>query len=359
MRRSVLASALVIVAVVSGSGCTGKGSDAGSATGGASGAAAGADTAVAVPVQGAVVTRSPLAVTVSGPGRTDVIAEQHIRAPFQGIVAGFSIAPGDRVVAGQTLGSIVSQTSQAALAGAQSLLSSASTPAERADAERAVQLARRGVVRVPIRAPRSGILVSRPASAGELVAPGDSLATIAPAGSVVFIAQLAQGDALRVRPGQTATVALAGAAPVAGIVRTALPADSAGGLTVPVRIQLAQSRAMPTIGLFGTATIVVSQRSGAITVPAPAVLRDDINGISRVATIGRDGKAHWVTVTPGVSEGGLTEILSPVLDPGTRVITAGQVGLPDGTRVRVTPPSGTGGGSASEPTTGNVVPATP
>lgn len=339
--RALLGTGIAVALLAGCSGGKGNGSQ------GADSTAASADTTAAVPVQAADVARSTLAVTVSGPGRTDVIAEQHVRAPFQGVLTGFTVAPGDHVSAGQQLGSIISQTSQAAMAGAQSMLSGASTPAERADAQRAVQLAEHAMVRAPIRAPRGGIVVSRPASAGELVAPGDSLLSIAPAGSLAFIAQLAQNDAIRVRPGQAATIALAGSAPVAGVVRTALPADSAGGLTVPVRIQLVQSRTPLTIGLFGTATIVLSQRAGAITVPVTAVLRDDINGISRVATIARDGKAHWVTVTPGVSQGGLTEIVSPLLTPGTRVITAGQVGLPEGARVRVEPSTGTRDTSAT------------
>lgn len=343
MRRG--ASLAVAIAAVVAGGCTRgdaetaasarRGGASGGAGAGAGGVGGGADTAAVVPVQAGIVARATLAVTVSGPGRTDVIAEQRIRAPFQGILSGFTAAPGDRVRAGEELGSIVSQTSQSALAGARAMLGAAATPAERADAERAVQLAKFGLVRAPIRAPSGGIVVSRSASAGELVAPGDSLMSIAPAGSLVFVAQLAQSDAALVRPGQPATIALAGAAPVPGVVKTALPADSAAGLTVPIRLSIAQARAPLLPGLFGIASITVSQRTAAITVPVAAVLRDDIAGTSRVAVITPAGTAHWVAVTPGVSQGGLVEIVFPVLELGTRVITMGQAGLPEGVRVRV------------------------
>jgi multidrug efflux pump subunit AcrA (membrane-fusion protein) len=42
-------------------------------------------------------------------------------------------------------------------------------------------------------------------------------------------------------------------------------------------------------------------------------------------------------VTAGAAEGGLVQIVSPQLDAGTRVIVAGQVGLPDGAPVRIVP----------------------
>lgn len=345
MRRSFLLAAAPAGAILLAAACSRGGGGGGTPTAGAA-----SDVPAAVPVQAAPVTLTSLDVIVTGPGRTDVTAEQHVRAPFQGILSGFTVVPGDRVGTGQTLGSIVSQLSAAALSGARAMLAAASTPSERADAERAVRLAAQSVVRTPIRAPRGGIVVSRPVSAGDLVAPGDSLVTIAPVGSLVFIAQLAQNDAVRVRPGQPATVALAGTAPITGTVRRALPADSAGGLTVPVRIALDQARAPLTIGLFGTAHIVVSRRANVTTVPVPALLRDDINGITRIAVITPQGKAHWVTVTPGITQNGLVEIVSPALAAGTRVITMGQVGLPEGSRVqiqRMVTASGTDSAAAS------------
>jgi multidrug efflux pump subunit AcrA (membrane-fusion protein) len=81
----------------------------------------------------------------------------------------------------------------------------------------------------------------------------------------------------------------------------------------------------------------VAEHADAVTVPDAAVLRDDVTGSARVAVVGADGKAHWIAVTPGLSQGGKTEIAAPLLAPGTRVITSGQVGLPEGTPVAVSP----------------------
>jgi len=295
----------------------------------------GGTTQAATPVQLGQVTRSNLAVIVSGPGRTDVINEQRVRAPFTGMLLSLSIAPGDHVGTGQPIGTIVSQTSQAALAGAQAMLAAARTPAERADARRAVAVASAGIVRTVLRAPQGGIVLSRAASPGELVTAGDSLASIAATGSLVFVAQLAQGDAIRVHRGQSARITLSGATmPLSGTVHAILPADSAGGLTVPVRIDLSSGQTPITLGLFGTAQIVVAERRNVIAVPTAAVLRNDITGISQIAVVTGKGTAHWVTVTTGTSQGNLVEITSPAMPVGSRVITTGQVGLPEGTRVR-------------------------
>jgi hypothetical protein len=66
------------------------------------------------------------------------------------------------------------------------------------------------------------------------------------------------------------------------------------------------------------------------------VLRDDITGVTQVAVVTPNDRAHWVEVATGVSDSGWVEIARPRLDPGTRVITSGQVGLPDGARVVAT-----------------------
>ncbi|HKJ92295.1 MAG TPA: hypothetical protein VJ957_03955, partial [Longimicrobiales bacterium] len=81
-------------------------------------------------------------------------------------------------------------------------------------------------------------------------------------------------------------------------------------------------------------------------VPAASVLRDDVTGVSRVALVKPDGTGHWVVVQTGVQQGDQVQILSPRLTPGTRVITDGQVGLPEGATVQVEKAPGNGGGAA-------------
>jgi hypothetical protein len=72
-------------------------------------------------------------------------------------------------------------------------------------------------------------------------------------------------------------------------------------------------------------------------VPRAAVLRDDITGSTRVATVTPDGKAHWIEVRTGLSDGAVTEILAHALVVKQAVIVSGQTGLPEGAAVVVQP----------------------
>ncbi len=318
-----------------------RGSSAASAgdTGAAKNDTAAVDSLAATPVHMTVVERGNIAITVTGPGRTDALDLQKIRAPFTGVLTLLRIAVGDRVGANQVLAAIVNQPSQAALIGAEAMLRSASTPAQRSDAERALVLARQNLVATQLRAPRAGVVVSRSASQGDLLNQGDSILTIASAGSIVFVARIAQADLAQVRLGQRANVNLPGQLGVVpGVVHGLLPADTNSVMTVPVRIDFStdlQTAGAPIqTGLFGTVEIVVGERSAVAIVPAAAVLRDDISGISRAALVTPKGLAHWVNVTTGATQGGKVEIKYPALTPGQRVIVSGQVGLPEGSKVR-------------------------
>lgn len=296
----------------------------------------------ATPVTTAAVRVGNLAITVTAPGHTDVLRPLHVRAPFDGTVAALGVADGDRVSRGRVLGTLVSRSSAAALAGARAMLEAAHTEVERRDAQRALDLATQNLVQIPLRAAEGGVVVSHAANAGDLVSEGDDILVLAPAGAVAFMAQVVQTDLPRVRPGQHATVELAArAAPLSGTVHGVLPAASVENLSAPVRIDFIPDPggAAVGIGLFGTASIVVGERRGVPVVPEAALLRDDVYGTTQLAVAGPppDGRAHWVKVTPGAREGGLVEIIAPTLSPGMLVIVSGQVGLPEGAPVRTQP----------------------
>ncbi len=321
MRR--LAAALLLAALCA---CRGKG---------AQGAAAPAPEAPppAVPVTAALVGRATLTDVVSGPGHIGVMAQQKVRAPFTGTLVELTVGDGDRVVAGQSVGAVISRDSEASLAGAREMAREARTEAEKADAARAVALAERNRVRAPLRAASSGVVLSHAASAGDRVAEDQEILTIADASSVVFLVDLAQSDLTRVRPGQRVDIEIAGrVGTTAGIVHDVLPAANATDFTAPVRVDLSGLREIPPLGLFGTAHIGVGQRPDALVVPEAAVIRNDVTGVARVAVI-RDGKTHWVDVTTGTRTAAGIEILSPALPVGSPVVVSGQIGLPEGAAV--------------------------
>ncbi len=331
-------AAVALGLVASGVGaCGGGGGASASASAGTPPPAGAAADSSATPVQVDTVAVRDLEEVVEAPGETRAIRETRVRAPFTGRLTSLSVTDGDPVKAGATLGTVVSRNSEAALDGARAMLADATTPGDSADAKRALELARSGIVSHALQAPASGVVLSHAASAGDLVDQGETVVTIADRSSIVFMAQLAQSDVPKVRKGQTARIELTAAPkPLAGTVHDILPAASSGTLSAPVRIDFIRGRAPVATGLFGQATIVVAVRKRVTVVPAAAVLRDDVYGTTKVAVVS-DGRAIWVPVRTGLQRGDTVQIVSPHLAAGSRVVVSGQVGLPDSTRVRIQP----------------------
>ncbi len=299
--------------------------------------APGAGPSASTPVRVAAVAHATLPLTVSAPGRTAALIQQKLRAPFAGTLTELKAADGDPVARGQAVGAIVARESEAALSGAREMLRQARTPAEKSDAERALALAEKNLVRRPLIASWDGAIIAHTASAGDRVTEDQEILTISDASSIVFLADVPQPDLPRIRPGQTAEVSLAGGrAPIAGAVHAVLPGASPADFTGQVRVDLSGAAGTGPIGLFGTVRIHVGQRAGVAVVPDAAVLRDDVSGVTRVC-LADHGKAHWIDVVAGVKDSGRTEIVSPPLADGQAVIVTGLVGLPEGKTVAIEP----------------------
>jgi multidrug efflux pump subunit AcrA (membrane-fusion protein) len=290
------------------------------------------------PVKVTGVSRASIPQVVTGPGRTVAFLQQKVRAPFSGTLTELKVVDGNRVNAGDVVGVVVSRDSEAALLGANELVRQAKSESEVRDAQRALELAERGLVKAPLKIPSSGVVLAHAASAGDRVSEDQEILTVSTSDSLVFQADIPQTDLGLVRTGQAATVRLSGLDRlVPGLVHDILANANPGDLTVPVRIDPTPPVAGLGVGLFGTARIVVGQRDRVPCLPPAAVITDDITGKSRIAVVTPEGKAHWIEVTTGLSEGDHVEIRDPVLPEGTRVIVSGQIGLPEASPVTVEP----------------------
>ena len=65
-------------------------------------------------------------------------------------------------------------------------------------------------------------------------------------------------------------------------------------------------------------------------------MKSKSSGKSTVLVIGSDGVAHQTAVTTGITDSGMTEILTG-LNAGQQVVTTGAASLDDGTKVQVKP----------------------
>ena len=289
------------------------------------------------PVRVVTVAHATLAQIVSAPGHSVALVQQKVRAPFGGTLLELLVTDGDVVKSGQKVGTLISRDSEAALAGAQEMLRDARAPSEQRDAERAVALAKASAVRAPLIAPAAGMVLSHTASTGDRISEEQEILTIAAAESLVFQADVAQSDFAAIRPGQKVLIDAVGrTAPIAGQVHGVLGAVNAADQTVPVRIDLTPRPSSLPVGLFGTAHVKVAERPDVPVLPRAALLRDDITGVSRVASVTAAGHAHWLDVKTGLIDGDKVEILSPELGD-VRVIVSGLVGLPEDASVVVQP----------------------
>src|SRR5262249_11694152 len=146
-----------------------------------------------------------------------------VPAPFAAVVESLGPRPGDRVAAGDLLGTLITRESRAALRGAELLAHEPREPAARAEAERARALARRDLVRVPLTAPRAGVVTRWGAEPGAELAEGGEVLAITPEGAVVFEARLPAEQARHVHVGDAARVLVEGETPRAARVTRVLP----------------------------------------------------------------------------------------------------------------------------------------
>ncbi len=277
---------------------------------------------------------------VAAPGAWKSAGEVTLRAPSAGTLESLGPRVGEMVTAGSVVGSVETRDSRAALEGATALAREATTDRARADAARALALAKGELVRVRLTAPITGVVLARAVEPGALVDDASVILTLAPRGGRVFEAHVPVGQLARVRRGQHAEIggtggASAGAgAPRAATVRDILPTIDATDQAGLVWLAPAPG-ADPPLGQYETARIEVGRARRALAVPDSAVVEDDVTGERRVALVGADGRAAWTVVTLGADDAGWAELLAPPLPAASRVVVVGQRGLPDHARVTI------------------------
>jgi multidrug efflux pump subunit AcrA (membrane-fusion protein) len=214
------------------------------------------------------------------------------------------------------------------------MLREARDGAARAEAERAMRLARRDLVRVPLHAPQAGVIVRRSAEPGAQVAEGSEVLALVPWNGMVFEARIMPEQIARVRAGQSARIRDPSAAPRDAVVDRVLPEADALDQTTGVWLRPSVLLPPPQLDRFGSASIVVGSAHRSVGLPDSAVVEDDVTGEKRIDVVSADSIAVWTTVVLGPGAAGWHELRAPRLAPGTRVVVAGQRGLPDSTRVR-------------------------
>lgn len=157
-----------------------------------------------------------------------------------------------------------------------------------------------------VRAPFSGVVTSKIASAGDTAVPGQALLVLDDPTSLRFEAPLPEASARAISPGQKLAIHIDGIdGDLTGTVAEISPVADPASRTVLVKLDLpTDARLHP--GLFGRLTIV-SHEGQAIAVPSSAVVR---RGQLEEVFVIDGGVAHLRLVRTGREHDGMTDILS-------------------------------------------------
>lgn len=179
-----------------------------------------------------------------------------------------------------------------------------------------------------VTAPFSGAVVARNASPGEVVAPSDTLFTVADLSRVWIELDVFERDLQRVRVGQPVDVtvtACPGRVFPGRIVYVGDVLDLAKR-TVRARIEVPNTGAVLKPGMFARAVVQVGSGSPAVVVP-----RDAVQDMGREQVVfvpgARPGEFRTVPVEVGESVEGNRVVIRAGLEAGARVVTAGAFAL--------------------------------
>jgi multidrug efflux system membrane fusion protein len=178
-----------------------------------------------------------------------------------------------------------------------------------------------------LKADKGGIVSAVHAEAGQVVAAGTPVITLAEAGETEVALAVPEQDVARLRPGTPVKLTLwaDGAASLAGTIREIAGQADPALRTYAVRVSVSSPPAAMRLGMTATATLHLGKQAPHMTVPVTALTQ--VEGRDAVYVAARDTS----TVTPRfVTTGGVSG-----LQPGEIVVTGGVQFLARGKKVRL------------------------
>jgi len=290
--------------------------------------------AIVMAVTGAKVARRPMQSRVRLLGTT--VARRHLmlRAPAAGRIVGLGLQSGDKVSRGQIVARIINREAEAAengLAVARGL-----DPNEAASLASALKRHSSNTA-IAVTVPEDLVVAQRIVSDGQIVAELDPIADLTDPRSIYVEAAVPVDQLAKLHSGANAIVTspLNPGIQYAARVGAESPNFSAGGATLPIRIEFTGIDRLTQSGAPVEVEIVTADLPDAIVVPNAALFEEASTGAHHVFVAGDDGLAHRTEVKLGLRNDKQTQITSG-LQPGTIVITSGGYALADGLRVKVT-----------------------
>jgi HlyD family secretion protein len=191
--------------------------------------------------------------------------------------------------------------------------------------------------RTEVKAPVAGEIVARNAKIGAIAtAAGQPMFVIVRDAALELRADVAEGDLLRLKPGQPASLRSVGMGdPLAGTVRLVEPTIDAASRLGRARIAVDATGAL-RVGMYVEAEITIAEREG-LAVPISAIgTGPEGETVLRV----KDGLVEQVKVTTGIRDGGLVEVTQG-LAPGDLVVAKAGAFVRAGDRINPILPTDT------------------
>jgi len=308
-----------------------------------------------IPVEVAHVERARISSYITSTG--NLVAEYQVKVlgEVEGRVSSLLVEEGQYVRSGQPLAHLVHDDAEIALKKAQLKETNARLAFERGEdlakkelisreeqdrftmdfeiARQELAEAEWRLEKTVIRAPFSGQLSQRMIQVGQHVRPGDELFQVTDLDPLISRIYLPERDVLGLEEGRDVRIVL-NADPgveLAGRIRQISPiVDTATG-TVKITIEAAGQHPKVRPGSFVSINIVRETRPGAIVLPREAVIRELQ---AAHVFVSQEQVAHKRSVRLGLEEGNYVEAVEGI-EPGERVIVAGQGGLKDGSPIKV------------------------
>lgn len=189
-----------------------------------------------------------------------------------------------------------------------------------------------------IRSPIDGYVTDRPLYPGEMASTTTPLLTVMDLSQVKAIAHIPQGEAMQLRKGNKATIALNGTdKKVDGTVTLVSPALDPNSTTVEIWVQAANRDQQLRPGMTAQLSIVAQTVDDALIIPVSALLNAS-GDAAQVMVVDTESVAQSRDVKTGIQNGDEVQIVDG-LKPGEQVVSQGAYGLPDKTKVKVEKPT--------------------
>ncbi|MDR0356867.1 MAG: efflux RND transporter periplasmic adaptor subunit [Clostridiales Family XIII bacterium] len=231
------------------------------------------------------------------------------------------------------------EQAQQALSQAEAALAQARAGRDQADvqlklAQEGLNAAQAALAECTVTAPIGGRLTSLNVQRGGMASQAMPSASISDIDALQIETGVSETMVNRIKEGDSTEIYVRAISdePIAGKIKTVVPAPPTGAVTYPVVVELPNDDGRLKPGMFAEIRMTTDRATDVVVIPSDAVLIK--TGKEIVVVIGADDSARWVEVETGLDDGSLVEIKSG-LKRGDKVVSEGQYYLDEDSAFKI------------------------